>query len=92
MLKINYHIFCNLRQWEYLIKASLNIEYCNINTTIAGIGLINTDPLFIDILNQNFRLSSNSPCLNTGDPDPKYNDVDGSRNDMGAYGGPNGKW
>jgi len=29
-----------------------------------------------------------SPCINTGDPNPAYNDPDGTRNDMGAYGGP----
>lgn len=28
-----------------------------------------------------------SPSIDAGDPDSQYNDVDGSRNDMGAYGG-----
>jgi len=35
-----------------------------------------------------FHLFSGSPCENTGDPDIK--NADGSRSDMGAYGGPNG--
>ncbi len=26
-----------------------------------------------------------SPCIDTGNPDPQYNDPDGTRNDMGAY-------
>ena len=30
-------------------------------------------------------MSINSPCIDTGDPDPQYNDPDGTRNDMGAY-------
>ena len=38
------------------------------------------------------HLAEGSPCINTGNPDPKYNDVNGSRNDMGAYGGPFGNW
>ncbi|HEX9973656.1 MAG TPA: T9SS type A sorting domain-containing protein, partial [bacterium] len=29
-----------------------------------------------------------SPCIDAGNPDPAYNDLDGSRNDMGAFGGP----
>ncbi len=29
-----------------------------------------------------------SPAIDAGDPDPEYNDVDGTRNDIGAYGGP----
>ncbi len=32
-----------------------------------------------------------SPAIDAGDPDPQYNDPDGSRNDMGAYGGPGGE-
>lgn len=37
-----------------------------------------------------FHLGAGSPCIDTGHPDPAYNDADGSRNDMGAYGGPAG--
>ncbi|MBO83993.1 MAG: hypothetical protein CL927_01430, partial [Deltaproteobacteria bacterium] len=33
-----------------------------------------------------FSLSASSPCINAGDPD--LDDPDGSRSDMGAYGGP----
>ena len=35
-----------------------------------------------------FRLLAGSPCINRGHPDPVYNDPDGTRNDMGAFGGP----
>jgi hypothetical protein len=37
------------------------------------------------------RLLPTSPCINAGDPAPGYNDWDGSRNDIGAYGGPCGE-
>ncbi|MDD5004965.1 MAG: right-handed parallel beta-helix repeat-containing protein [Candidatus Omnitrophica bacterium] len=49
---------------------------------------ISLDPLFVNAGAGNYRLSQNSPAINAGDPDPIYNDLDGSRNDMGAYGGP----
>ncbi|MBK7141732.1 MAG: right-handed parallel beta-helix repeat-containing protein [bacterium] len=35
-------------------------------------------------VDNNGILSPNSPCIDAGDPDPSYNDPDGSRNDMGA--------
>ena len=46
--------------------------------------------LFID--ENNLKLQLSSPCIDNGNPDPAFNDVDGSRNDQGAYGGPNGDW
>ena len=55
-----------------------------------GTGNIKVNPIFLG--NSNYHLQSNSPCIDAGNPDPQYNDPDGSRNDMGAYGGPNGDW
>ncbi|HDP99446.1 MAG TPA: T9SS type A sorting domain-containing protein [bacterium] len=52
-----------------------------------SIGDIQADPLFMNIDRGDFRLSENSPCIDTGNPDPQFNDLDGSRNDMGAFGG-----
>jgi len=37
-----------------------------------------------------YLLSASSPCVDAGDPAPIYNDIDGSRNDIGATGGPCG--
>ncbi|MDP3790166.1 MAG: hypothetical protein Q8R48_07185, partial [Candidatus Omnitrophota bacterium] len=50
---------------------------------IMGPGNINDDPLFADLS----HLQPSSPCVNAGDPAAQYNDKDGTRNDMGAYGG-----
>jgi hypothetical protein len=62
------------------------VLYCDIQDSIwPGTGNINADPLFADTL---YQLSAGSPCIDAGNPDPIYNDPDGSRNDMGAYGGP----
>jgi hypothetical protein len=35
-----------------------------------------------------YTLSRYSPCVNNGDPESAYRDADGSRNDIGLYGGP----
>jgi hypothetical protein len=53
-------------------------------------GNISADPLFADPENGDFRLQPGSPCINSGNLEPIYYDHDGSRNDMGAYGGPEG--
>jgi hypothetical protein len=50
----------------------------------------NMDPLFIS--EDNLHLLPQSPCINNGNPKPEYNDVNGTRNDQGAFGGPGGAW
>jgi len=65
------------------------VTYSDIAGGYTGTDNIDEDPLFADA---DLRLSAGSPCINTGNPAPEYNDPDGSRNDMGAYGGPNGDW
>ena len=54
--------------------------------------LLDTDPLFTDPENLDFTLQPGSPAIDAGDPDPAFDDVDGSRNDMGIFGGPGGAW
>ncbi len=51
----------------------------------GGTGAIAADPLLADPTQGLFLLLAASPCIDTGNPDPQYNDLDGSRNDMGAY-------
>jgi len=63
----------------------------NLSATGSGGGVylashLTTDPVFVDTTN--FVLGPTSPARNSGDPDPRYNDIDGTRNDMGIYGGP----
>ena len=60
----------------------------NYSGTVPGTGDISKDPLFVDQENGDYRLRGDSPCVNAGNPDPSFNDLDGSRNDMGAFGGP----
>ena len=77
-----------------------DVTYTCITGGFTGEGNIDEDPLFIDPSAGNgsayngleavWGLQEGSPCIDAGDPDPVYNDPDGTRNDMGAYGGPNG--
>ena len=56
---------------------------------------IDADPKFTDLANGNFTLASDSPCIDAGPPDAQYKDHNGSRNDIGMFGGhsylPNGR-
>jgi len=59
------------------------------NGAIEGIGdLIDTDPKFDDVT-KSYLLNSDSPTRDAGNPAAPFNDGDGSRNDMGIYGGTN---
>jgi len=70
----------------------LNITYSCIENGWPGEGNLNTNPKFVDFTMEDFHLLPNSPCIDAGNPLEQYNDHDGSRNDMGAYGGPHGNW
>ncbi|RLC46269.1 MAG: hypothetical protein DRI23_12560 [Candidatus Cloacimonadota bacterium] len=84
-------------------EGTVTVSYSDIQGGIAGVsalyandiiwldGNINSDPLFQNPMS-NFHLQNNSSCIDAGNPLPEYNDPDGSRNDMGAYGGQNGNW
>ncbi len=48
------------------------------------------DPLLVDRANLNAHLTMYSPARDAGPPDPSFDDRDGSRNDIGADGGPGG--
>ncbi|MFH1347287.1 MAG: right-handed parallel beta-helix repeat-containing protein [Candidatus Margulisiibacteriota bacterium] len=51
---------------------------------LPGTGTITQEAQFIDVSGDNFHLSFNSPCIDSGDP-ATATDPDGSRADMGAY-------
>jgi parallel beta-helix repeat protein len=77
-------------------SASASIDYNNVwgnaedsfeSFSVAG-NNISEDPQFVNSDSGEFHLQAGSPCIDTGDPDPKFNDPDGSRNDMGVFGGP----
>jgi hypothetical protein len=51
-----------------------------INVNDIGPGFLHSDPLFGD----DYTLLPGSPCIDAGDPNPLFNDPDGTRNDIGA--------
>ncbi|MBL7013128.1 MAG: hypothetical protein ISR83_01790 [Candidatus Marinimicrobia bacterium] len=68
-----------------------NAFYCNIDEIFivnSNSGNIKENPEFTLETQDDFRLNESSPCIDIGHPDTQYNDQDGTRNDMGAFGGP----
>ncbi len=53
-----------------------------------GVGNRYDAPGFVDAVAGNYRLQATSPLINAGNPDPVWRDKDGSRSDIGVYGGP----
>jgi enterochelin esterase-like enzyme len=95
----NSIIWENSASIDQQISGGLIVQYSNVESGYDGEGNISQDPLFADTVN--YYLSSNSPCIDSGNPDLIYNDIEdannldsalfpamsGLRNDMGAYGG-----
>ena len=63
-------------------------DYMINDPSLVAVGDTNIeqDPLFVDLLNWDLKLSSESPAMDSGFPD--ITDPDGSNSDIGAYGGP----
>ena len=72
-------------------KPSQNVWMVNNMTRGNGslTSSIMTDPKFVDWENGDYRLQPTSPAINAGPPDPQYKDRDGTRNDIGMFGGHN---
>ena len=51
-------------------------------------GNVAAEPGYVDAPGGDFHLAPGSDCIDAGDPD--LSDVDGTRADLGAYGGPHG--
>jgi len=65
--------------------SNVRVGYSDIQGGYAGTGNINADPLFVNAAQDDYRLQWDSPCIDTGDPNPIHNDPDGTRADMGAW-------
>jgi hypothetical protein len=72
-----------------------DVERVNHAGGVIGDNIISVDPLFVNKASGNYQLATNSPCINAGPTDSWFNDRNGSRNDMGLFGGaaydPDGK-
>ena len=81
------------------ISGSGNVQYSDVEGGYSGNGNIDVNPRLADTLS--FSLSDTSQCVDAGNPDPLFNDIENParagyalspslgtiRNDMGAYGG-----
>ena len=65
-------------------------DYSGMTDPTGTDGNLSTDPAFVDAGAGDYHLQSASACVDSGIPD--LPDPDGSRSDMGAYGGPYGSW
>ena len=64
---------------------SFSCTYSDIQGGWPGTGNIFLDPEFVDTTWSDHRLQWGSPCIDAGDPNPIYNDPDGTVADMGAF-------
>ena len=93
--RINNSIFYNNSAFDRnLAGDNLDVRYSNVENPWGdvwpGEGNISSDPHFIDPDRGAYELAPGSQSINAGDPDSAFNDVDGTRNDIGAFGGPGG--
>jgi hypothetical protein len=66
----------------------VNAEHCDGVTTYSGTeGNLAVDPRFTNESGGDYTLRSASPLIDAGNPDAAHNDLDGSVNDIGLYGG-----
>ena len=81
---LNSILWGNTAPSDPQLNSRVLTEYSNIEGGFTGTGNIDQDPQFV---NENYCfLDSGSPCIDSGCPETIYNDLDGSRNDMGCYG------
>ena len=59
-------------------------DYANVYAT-KGNNFIESNPSFVDTKSGNFYLNRNSPAIDKGSPEKTYGDLDGTRNDIGAF-------
>jgi hypothetical protein len=69
-------------QWAFV---TLDYDSLHLDSAYAN---TRSDPMFVNPDNGDFHLQAGSPCIDAGAP--WILDVDGTRSDMGAFGGPGG--
>ncbi len=67
------------------LESDIQINYSDVFSEIwPGTGNINTDPLFVDRANHDYRLNSSSSCIDAGDPSANH-DLDDTITDLGYF-------
>jgi hypothetical protein len=86
-------------------SGSYNDVFANAGGAYSGVsdptgtgGNVSVNPTFASVTadgnpwNDNWTLRPASALVNAGNPGAAYNDADGTRNDIGAFGGPGSEW
>ena len=77
--------------WAYNdVHGSAVVDYAFMDDPTGIDGNLSVDPQFTAPASGDLTLQPTSPCIDTGAP--TLDDPDGSRSDMGAYGGEQGDW
>lgn len=85
---IEYNLFWDNFEADFFIADQLRTADEANGLTPDIFGNFSADPLFTDPAFDVYTLLPGSPAINAGNPDPLFNNPDGSRNDIGAFGGP----
>ncbi len=57
------------------IAGTVNVTYSDVEGGWSGTGNMNDHPLF-DMTSEFYHLGGTSPCIDSGNPGPQYNDVE----------------
>ncbi len=76
---------CGYEGQQYNNRVVVSYSNGSLCHTQGNVGCIDQDPQFV-LAPYDLHLQPSSPCVNTGDP--SLYDPDGSRSDMGYFGGP----
>lgn len=74
-------------QYNNLWQNHSSVDEALVGGGVVNLDAINADPKLIGGNPYDNHLQSTSPCIDKGPPDAQYNDLDGSRNDIGMHGG-----
>lgn len=90
IIKNNIVTNCYIGVWGESFELDYNLIHHNTyadyhGSAIPGPHDLSLDPQYVDAPDNDYTLKIKSPCINAGDPNPAYNDVDGTRNDIGAF-------
>ncbi len=74
-------------QPDFEVGSTVEYNLCDnpVADLCGGDNIVDGDPLFTDTVN--YVPAAGSAAIDAGDPLGIFNDVDGSRNNLGAYGG-----
>lgn len=82
-ITIDYNLIQDINTFDYPVYLETWLK--DSVYSITGEKVILAKPKFVNPEDGDFRVKSNSPAVNAGHPSEKYNDPDGTRNDIGAF-------